>query len=137
MSEAMKPTPGPWILGDENNECCDVLLGTEHNLTCNMDRRDNNTWKLVISREEMLDNARLIAEAGTVFHETGLSPRQIAERNAELVEAAGALLRWLPTAAELRAFGYTSAAVIHVRDARAQATAALAKCQPDPPEAKP
>jgi hypothetical protein len=56
-------TPGPWSIGDENNACCDVLLGTEHNLTCSMDRRDNNTFAEVISREEMLANAHLIAAA--------------------------------------------------------------------------
>lgn len=31
--------------------------------------------------------ARLIAEAGTVLHETGLTPRQLAEQRAELLEA--------------------------------------------------
>jgi hypothetical protein len=56
-------TPGPWSIGDENNACCDVLLGAEHNLTCSLDRRDNNTYAEVISREEMLANARLIAAA--------------------------------------------------------------------------
>jgi hypothetical protein len=62
MTEA-RHTPGPWFIGDENNACCDVLLGTEHNLTCNMDRRDNNTCAEVISRAEMLANAHLIAAA--------------------------------------------------------------------------
>lgn len=37
-------------------------------------------------------NARLIAEAGTVAHETGLTPRQLAERCKELEAAAKALL---------------------------------------------
>ena len=36
---------------------------------------------------EMAANARLIAEAGTVLHETGLTPRQLAEQRAELLEA--------------------------------------------------
>lgn len=56
-------TPGPWSIGDENNACCDVLLGTEHNLTCSLDRRDDNTYAEVISRAEMLANAQLIAAA--------------------------------------------------------------------------
>jgi hypothetical protein len=34
-----------------------------------------------------ITNARLIAEAGTVYHETGLTPRQLAEQRAELLEA--------------------------------------------------
>ena len=36
---------------------------------------------------EMAANARLIAEAGTVLHETGLTPRQLAEQRAALLEA--------------------------------------------------
>jgi hypothetical protein len=32
-------------------------------------------------------NAALIAEAGTVHHETGLTPRQLAEQRQELLEA--------------------------------------------------
>jgi hypothetical protein len=63
MEIAMSHTPGPWTIGDENNACCEVLLGTEHNLTCLMDRRDNNTCAEVISRDEMLANALLIAAA--------------------------------------------------------------------------
>jgi hypothetical protein len=58
-----KHTPGPWTLGDENNECCDVVLGTEHNLTCNFNRQDNNTSQYVISRDEMLANAHLVMAA--------------------------------------------------------------------------
>lgn len=33
------------------------------------------------------DHAHLIAEAGTVYHETGLTPRQLAEQRAELLAA--------------------------------------------------
>ena len=54
-------TPGPWELGDENNQCCEVVLGTSHNLTASLDRRDRNTGEVVITRDEMLANARLIA----------------------------------------------------------------------------
>ena len=59
----MKHTPGPWTIADENNQCCSVLLGTQYNLTCSMDRQDGNTGKFVIEREEMLANAKLIASA--------------------------------------------------------------------------
>lgn len=33
------------------------------------------------------DNARLVAEMFAVHHETGLTPRQLAEQRAELLEA--------------------------------------------------
>jgi hypothetical protein len=56
-------TPGPWTLGDENNQCCDVNLGVQYNLTCSLDRQDANTGEVVISCDEMLANARLIAVA--------------------------------------------------------------------------
>jgi hypothetical protein len=56
-------TPGPWELADENNQCCSVLLGTKHNLNCTLDRYDYCTGQLVISREEMLANAHLVAAA--------------------------------------------------------------------------
>lgn len=41
----------------------------------------------VSDRNEAEANARLIAEAGTVYHETGLTPRQLADQRAELLEA--------------------------------------------------
>ena len=62
MSEA-KHTPGPWQIADENNNSCGVLLGIEHNLVACLDRQCSNTWKIVIGRDEMLANARLIAAA--------------------------------------------------------------------------
>ena len=66
MSE-QKHTPGPWAIGDENNECCQVILGNKHNLVASLDRWDCNTGKIVIEREEMLANARLIAAAPTML----------------------------------------------------------------------
>ena len=62
MSET-KHTPGPWAIGDENNECCQVIIGDKHNLVASLDRLDCNTGKIVIEREEMLANARLFAAA--------------------------------------------------------------------------
>ena len=62
MSEA-KHTPGPWQIADENNNSCSVLLGIEHNLVACLDRQCSNTWEIVIERDEMLANARLIAAA--------------------------------------------------------------------------
>lgn len=58
-----KYTPAPWTMGNENNQCCDVVLGVEHNLTCSLDRQDANTGDFVIQRSEMLANAHLIAAA--------------------------------------------------------------------------
>ena len=40
-----------------------------------------------IGIEEAEDNARLIAEAGTVANETGFTPRQLADQKADLLKA--------------------------------------------------
>lgn len=62
-----KFTPGKWTLGNENNSCCDVVLGEEHNLVCCLDRQDANTSKVVIERDEMLANAHLIMAAPVMY----------------------------------------------------------------------
>ena len=67
-------------------------------------------------------NARLIAEAGTVLHETGLTPRQLAEQRAELLEAlqrlekAGENMR--NTVVESRGLRYMDAHDFALRDSR-------------------
>ena len=38
-------------------------------------------------KKEVIANAKLIAEAGTVANETGFSPRELADQKAELLEA--------------------------------------------------
>lgn len=48
-----------------------------------------------ISTAEANANARLIAEAGTVATETGLTPRQLAEQRAELLEVVQGLMRYV------------------------------------------
>ena len=82
MSEAIKPTPGVWRAEKENIHAGAVA-------TCHW---DGGPWWEVWS-DGWMDggsaeaNARLIAEAGTVHHETGLTPRQLVERVKELEEA--------------------------------------------------
>jgi hypothetical protein len=80
----LKPTAGEWFVAGESAIEPDVMCGEKFIAQC-LGHYDEN---------EALANARLIAEAGTVFHETGLSPRQLAERCAELVEAIEMLMRW-------------------------------------------
>ena len=55
-----KHTPGPWILGDENNQHAEILIG---DLVANIDRQDRYGLHMACSREEMLANARLIISA--------------------------------------------------------------------------
>lgn len=74
MSEAIKPTPGPWSKGySVNGACCVWLDGHTEPYA---DMGENSTWIDC----ETVGNATLIAEAGNVFHETGLTPRQLVDR---------------------------------------------------------
>lgn len=49
----------------------------------------------VDSEEQSVANMDLFAEAGTVANETGLTPRQLADRKADLLEALKAVTRCL------------------------------------------
>ena len=91
MSEAIKPTPGPW-----------VAVGSGGPWEQRISIRAAN-WGTVaaVGVDPSLPhwdgpqraNARLIAEAGTVFHETQCTPRQLVERVKELEEALNGLLQ--------------------------------------------
>ena len=95
MSEA-KPTPGPWYAknhvvhtdampkrfwGDANQYSGPYIV-MQTGLYSGPD--DATTYA----------NARLVADAGTVFHTTGLTPSQLVERVKELEEAAKLVLDW-------------------------------------------
>jgi hypothetical protein len=79
MSEA-KPTRGPWELwGDANPS--QVISSPAGFVAQTLGSNDEA-------------NARLIAEAGTVHHETGLTPRQLVERVKELEEVVRELVAY-------------------------------------------
>ncbi|UBB18326.1 hypothetical protein [Comamonas odontotermitis] len=81
-SEKLKPTPGPWI-ADDNEGFSPWTIWSR------MTPSGNGAPGPVIARiegdsAEADDSATLIAEAGTVFHECGLSPRELLEGYREL-----------------------------------------------------
>lgn len=80
----MKPTPGPWTVAGENAAEPDVMSGEYFVATC----------LGFADQDQALVNARLIAEAGTVFHNTGLSPVQLVEQRDELLQALQDLMAW-------------------------------------------
>lgn len=96
MSEVIKPTPGPWVTeksaGDEwwfggrdGGEIVVRSVGDKHGAIAVM--------AASLSSEGAVDaDFRLIAEAGTVFHESGLTPRQLVERAKELEELLNGVL---------------------------------------------
>lgn len=57
-------TEGPWELGDENNQYCEVQIGET---VCSLTRHDKMTGINVIDRDEMLANAHLIMTAPKMY----------------------------------------------------------------------
>lgn len=68
----------------DDDECIQIC-------TVNTDKREP------ISRDEAIANAELIAEAGTVTNESGLTPRQLLEQRDELLEVAKRVRKWYET----------------------------------------
>jgi hypothetical protein len=119
MSE-MKPTPGEWRakqLGGYENPGWVVLWP---------DKGGTHMRRLDYQGNFTEADARLIAEAGTVFHETGLSPRQLADLLIAIVAAADSK----------QAAGGEMWFAEAVAGPISAATAALAKCQPKPQKGK-
>lgn len=81
MSEAIKPTPGPWSRGYSVNGACCVWF--DGHTEPHADMGENSTWIDC----ETVGNATLIADAGNVFHETGLTPRQLVQQRDALAAA--------------------------------------------------
>lgn len=76
MSEASKPTPGPWFVGSSGA----FKVASVTNATAIYSDHPP-------SEKAIVADAALIAEAGTVHHETGLTPRQLVEQRDALIES--------------------------------------------------
>lgn len=89
MSEAIKPTRGPWFTDESQpGDLYRYVMhgdGDSFGYVCRISTNGNANPE---------SDARLIAEAGTVRHETGLSPRQLVGRVKELEAAAKLVLDW-------------------------------------------
>jgi len=84
-----KPTPGPWSVNGShkywsvsNAQKIEDLGGIVKTLDCDLVSVISECDPL-----EMQSNAVLIADAGTVYHETGKTPSQLAEENKILLSA--------------------------------------------------
>lgn len=94
MSEASKPTPGPWF---EHREGFSTVY-VEARIGGGMVQEVAACGPTDAGQYQQAANARLIAEAGTAHHETGLTPRQLVEQRdalAEALEDVAASLSWL------------------------------------------
>lgn len=87
MSEASNPTPGIWY-----SDGC-VIYALKHSGWSKGEEEFENTFyaKVQAGRSESNSDAAtyasLFAEAGTVHHETGLTPRQLVEQRDALADA--------------------------------------------------
>ncbi len=110
MSE-MKPTPGPWELwGDADPS--QVISSPAGFVAQTLGSNDEA-------------NARLIAEAGTVFHETQCTPRQLVVRVKELEGALRCYMDAIHYAQDKKAL------MAAIKDADDKARAALSKSLPN------
>lgn len=130
MNEAIKPTQGPWIVDDAQpgDAFRYVMHGDDDSFgyICRISTNGNANAE---------SDARLIAEAGTVFHNTGLSPVQLVERVNELEEA---LRKYEDVREDMFTF-FLSNGIFNqwgkrydcsaLNNAHLQASAALAKCE--------
>lgn len=85
MSEAIKPTPGPWTvsgLGGPWEQSLKIRAPSWGMVAHVGVNPSIPHWDL-----PQRANAALIAEAGTVHHETGLTPRQLVEQRDALATA--------------------------------------------------
>ena len=90
MSEAIKPTPGPWVMTE--GKCIYINARVDGKRRFILQRSTGEGYGINVEAEQVRANCRLIAEAGTVHHETGLTPRQLVERVKELEEALNGVL---------------------------------------------
>ena len=76
MTGQCKPSEGPWTVGKFQDTGLNNQISV-HPAICTV----------YGAREEAEANAHLIAEAGTVYHETKLTPRQLLAQRDELLKA--------------------------------------------------
>lgn len=130
MTSENKPTPGAWFTNRDGFS------------TVYVEARICGGWLQEVAAcgpteqgpEQQESNARLIAEAGTVFHECGLSPRELLDKNqdykaqnARLTVALRNLCKHFPTDADMAELGWEVEYVETACQAYDTARAVLAK----------
>jgi hypothetical protein len=78
-------TKGVWAIHSRYGRC--NVSAPNGRSICSTGGYSSNAQDSGVIRAENEANAALIAEAGTVANETGLSPRQLADQRAELLAA--------------------------------------------------
>ena len=94
MTDKLNVTPGPWICQRQEEDDGSIyyaIHGKEYDFICNI--------------EEKNGNAQIIVEAGNVYHETNLRPRQLLEQLKEVREQRDILYEALKAIARNRETG--------------------------------
>jgi hypothetical protein len=86
-----KHTPGPWFTRREGFS----TIYVEARIRAGVRQEVAACGPTEQGSEQQEANADLIAEAGTVLHETGRTPRRLADERAELLEALKAARRFV------------------------------------------
>lgn len=99
-----KNTPEPWVVKHSLSKNAFNVVGTRIG---HMYKISRCPYFNEFDKEEARANAELIAEAGNVYIETGKTPRQLADINAELLEALqeAEMVLWMHSL-EIRKAGY-------------------------------
>jgi len=84
FSEHSKPTPGVWELSEARGSDGEHLVVGGAGQSFGL-----------IAAVTLMGDARLIAEAGTVYHETGCSPRELQKQRDELRESTARLIAYV------------------------------------------
>lgn len=77
MSEAIKPTPEMWVVYHDD-VVVRVKAGSDTLYEVYLPEYDDEEFAK--ERAKAIENAQMIADAGNVFNDTGLTPRQLADR---------------------------------------------------------
>lgn len=112
----LKATPGPWVVMPKKYGVDIMRLVSSNRFGIAMVYGGAPDG---VGVREGLANARLIAEAGTVASETGLSPRQLAEQRQELLEAASKaldIIQWMSGSTDFSPEGPAATAWQSTRD---------------------
>jgi hypothetical protein len=91
MGEAKPTTEKPWSYVPEGQM---IVMGSDITRMIADVRGRGWLQKFPNGADKQDANGRLIAEAGTAHHQTGLTPSQLVERVKELEEAAKLVLDW-------------------------------------------
>jgi hypothetical protein len=88
MSNTAKPTPGPW----KRDESYKNVVITEALVVGDIVCLSPEEIGYEDSAKNWEANAALIIEAGTVYHETGRTPRQLADERDDAIKALAGIL---------------------------------------------